>query len=150
MDEEHKAKIRAAHLGKKKPWVAARNRSQEVRMRPKPRSAPLRSRGQTSAKHPLGPLVNLTEGGEGLTDPSPEVRAQISSKVSLSLKGNQRRKGKLHDDATKALIGKKSLGRTHTPEAKAKIGASFKGRPLSDEHRAKLKEAWRRRRDGIG
>lgn len=39
-------------------------------------------------------LTNSTVGGDGLVDPSPEVRKRISEKVSKLMLGNQYRKGK--------------------------------------------------------
>lgn len=49
-------------------------------------------------------LVNTTDGGEGLINPSIEVRERIGRKVSVLLKGNQYRKGIPHDDASKAKM----------------------------------------------
>ena len=45
------------------------------------------------ASFPAGQLTNSTAGGEGLINPSADVRQRISVKVSISLIGNQRRKG---------------------------------------------------------
>lgn len=41
-------------------------------------------------------LTNSTDGGEGLINPSKDVRKRIGKKVSVSLIGNQRRKGVPH------------------------------------------------------
>lgn len=51
-------------------------------------------------------LTNTTEGGEGLINPSDEVRERISKKVSENLKGNQYRKGIPHTEESKAAIKK--------------------------------------------
>ena len=67
-------------------------------------------------------VVNVTDGGEGLTNPSDETRA-------------------------KCALGRKGKG--HTPEARAAIGAAFRGKHLSDEHRAKI-SAYRQREKASG
>ena len=61
-------------------------------------------------------VVNTTEGGEGLQNPTPEVRAKC---------------------------GEGFRGRTHTPEARAAIGAAARGRPQSAETRARQSAAKR-------
>jgi len=66
-------------------------------------------------------VVNVTEGGEGMTNPTEEVRA-------------------------KCALGRK--GKVHTPEARAAIGAAFRDKPLSEEHRIKLREARKKEREG--
>jgi len=65
-------------------------------------------------------VVNVTDGGEGMTNPTEEVRA-------------------------KCALGRKGKG--HTPEARAAIGAAFRGKSLSEEHRAKLSAARQREKD---
>lgn len=65
----------------------------------------------------LGPLINLTDGGEGLTNPSKLTREKIG----------------------KASIGRQAfLGKTHTDEAKRKIGLASTGRIFSDKTRKKM------------
>ena len=73
------------------------------------------------SKKPYG--YNLTDGGEGTVGYhlTPEQRAKLSAKNSVSLLGN-----------------KNTLGYRHTPKSRAKMSASRKGRTLSAEHRAKL------------
>ena len=72
-------------------------------------------------KKPCG--YNLTDGGEGIIGYhlTPEQRAKLSAKNSVSLLGN-----------------KNTLGYRHTPESRAKMSATRKGRTLSAEHRAKI------------
>lgn len=53
-------------------------------------------------KSPKG--YNLTDGGDGLINPSKSVRKRISKKVSTILKGNQYRKGILHSEESKKAI----------------------------------------------
>lgn len=85
-----------------------------------------------------GPLVNLTDGGDG---PS----------------------GYRHTEETKRRVGEAGKGRHHTPEAREKIRAAHtgakrteearlamsmaqKGREVSAEHRAKIRETLKGRR----
>jgi len=53
-------------------------------------------------KSPKG--YNLTDGGDGLINPSKSVRKQIAKKVSTILKGNQYRKGIPHSEESKKAI----------------------------------------------
>jgi hypothetical protein len=107
-------------------------------------------------------LVNGTAGGEGLIDPSLEVRGRISAKVSAGLKGNQRRLGVPHSVETKAKIAagvrasaayrlgmtaRRGLpGRSPTPEARAKLSRAKKGkpRPWTPEWKARVRAAAKR------
>ena len=77
-------------------------------------------------------LANLTDGGDGLRNPSPETRARMS----------------------KAKIGNKiNLGRRHSEETKKKIGALSKGRKprlgakLTEGQKARLRELGALNRD---
>lgn len=71
---------------------------------------------------------------------SPESRL----KMSAANKGNKRRLGKQHSDATKLLLSELATQRRATAETKAKLSMAMKGnrhtagRPLSEEHRAKV------------
>ena len=65
----------------------------------------------------LGNLVNMTDGGEGLLNPSIETRQKISE---------------VHK------------GRKHTLESRKNMGQTFKGKSLSAEHRAKQSESLKR------
>lgn len=106
-----------------------------------------------------GTLVNMTDGGEGIFNPSEEVR----NKISLSNKGKvSSMKGKKHSEETKRKMteaqkgNKNSLGRKLSPETrkkmseakkkmsddtKLKLSEAKKGKKLSDEHKRKLSEA---------
>lgn len=71
-----------------------------------------------------GPLLNLTDGGEGLSNPSDEVREKIAA-------------------ATKAAL----TGRKRPPEVGAKVSAALTGikrGPRSDEAKAKTSESLRK------
>ena len=93
-------------------------------------------------------LTNSTEGGEGLINPSKDVRERISKKVSAGLVGNQRRKGKQHSPETiaKFVATRKTSkkwkayhrsrrgrpGRPQLASARLKISRANKGRPRPD------------------
>lgn len=96
-------------------------------------------------------LVNSTDGGDGLVNPSDDVRRRIGEKVSKILIGNSRRAGVLHDEASRAAISaglrnsqaKKDFdefrrgkpGHKISDEAKRKISEANKGRPRPDASR---------------
>ena len=112
-------------------------------------------------------LTNLTDGGDGVVNPSPEVREQMSrsakarpafsletrAKMSASKMGHvvtQAHREKLR----KTLTGQKHpaerveknrvshLGQTQTAEHRAKNSAANRGRILTPETRAKMSAAW--------
>jgi len=87
----------------------------------------------------LGPLTNLTDGGEGVINPSPETIAKISS----SLKGRESHlKGKVigpYSDTHKANISRSTQGRV--PWNKGKTGVQVpwnKGLTLTDDQRKNM------------
>lgn len=84
-----------------------------------------------------GPLVNLTDGGDGQTgwNPSAETRAKIG----------MGREGKLHSTATKTAMSIARKGRVKTEAHKRKIGASQVGKTIPEATRAKMREAAARR-----
>ncbi len=95
-------------------------------------------------------LTNSTEGGEGLLNPSLDVRNRISEKVTKSLIGNSRRKGIPHSEETKRNISEGLLNSERFKAAnKLKIGIApiwatevailvTKGVPKSEEHKNKI------------
>jgi len=91
-----------------------------------------------------GILRNLTDGGEGVS--GYVAREETKRKISESLIGNQRNKGKNHTEETKrkiseALIGNQRFkGKNHTEESKRKMSEALKGRKLSGEHIRKMSE----------
>jgi group I intron endonuclease len=102
-------------------------------------------------------LTNLTGGGEGLSNISPETRAKLSAAST----------GHTHTDATKAklsAIGKgrtpseehrknlsKALrGRVYSPETILKMSIAKKGKHLSPETCAKISEAGKRNTEHAG
>lgn len=87
-----------------------------------------------------GQLTNATAGGDGLVNPSHEVRAAIAAKVSAGLRGNQRRKGVPHDDETRQRISASvKASEAHAAASSDKRGKP--GRPLSDAAREKIRAA---------
>lgn len=84
------------------------------------------------------PLTNCTEGGDGLVNPTPEVRA----KMSASHTGKpSSRKGYKHTPETLARMAAARVGRKLTPEHRAAIAASGIGRRHSAEAIAKMSAA---------
>lgn len=108
-------------------------------------------------------LCNHTDGGEGLTNASPETRQKLSAYRSNDWAINREKNLAIsrspvrRDKISKALSGKpktkehvaklpqNSPGWKHTPEAKAKIAAASKGnqhcagRRLTAEHKEKIR-----------
>jgi hypothetical protein len=112
-------------------------------------------------REPDGPLVNLTAGGEGGLDPSPEVLAKLrrphsvehNAAVSIALTGRtlspghvlrmaQAMVGFKHREETKQQISRTTTGRKLTPEHAANISAAKKGVSpnLSEEQRARKRQ----------
>lgn len=88
----------------------------------------------------LGPLVNMTDGGEGTLNytHSEETRVKLSEANT----------GKFMSEETKLKISEALTGKKVSDEAKAKISEANRGKPsprkgktLSDETRAKISEA---------
>lgn len=67
----------------------------------------------------LNPQYNMTSGGEGMPNPTPETRARLSA--SRRGRGNSFY-GKTHSDETRQKIGNANRGRPCSPEARNKIG----------------------------
>lgn len=70
-------------------------------------------------------LVNGTAGGEGLINPTEDVRQRISKKVSQTLVGNQRRAGIPHSPEIRAVLSAK----IRSSEAYAASRDAMRGRP---------------------
>lgn len=65
-------------------------------------------------KFPNGPLLNLTDGGDGASNPTSEVRIKLRNRW---------------------------LGKKHSKETREKMSAWQRGRKLSDEHRKNISNA---------
>lgn len=94
------------------------------------------------AAYGMETLTNLTRGGDGLVDPSPEVRAKISAaqKKRFAVPGarealSQQRTGRVTSAATKKKLAETSRSHKHTPETIAKMRIAAKARGVSDETR---------------
>lgn len=76
----------------------------------------------------LGPLVNCTDGGDGLTCPSIKTRQKISKKL----------KGRKILEQTKIKIGLANKGKILSISTREKISKERKNKPLSDETKRKI------------
>lgn len=111
-------------------------------------------------RHPCGPLVNMTDGGEGISNAAPEIRKKISD----ALTGNKNSLGMKHTTETRAKLTACKIGNrgplglkqsaehiqkrvdktrawAKTEEGRAYLASQNKGRIVSDETRAKIKAA---------
>ena len=73
-------------------------------------------------------LANMSSGGEGLADPSEEIRQKISAAHT----------GKLVSDETRAKLSKIHKGKKLTEEQKEMAGSSMRGKKHSSETKAKM------------
>lgn len=82
-------------------------------------------------------LANMTDGGEGISNPSSETR----KKLSLATRGNKNMLGKNHSTETKIKISAAKMGHSVSMETRAKISAHSAGRkrnPMSPETKMKI------------
>lgn len=94
-------------------------------------------------------LVNMTRGGEGLIDPSPEVRAKMSRNIKKAWTpekrldyGQMRRAMKISpSEETRLKLSVAGKGRKHTPETIIKMQKAAKIRGISPITRAAQKAA---------
>lgn len=114
-----------------------------------------------------GPLVNMTDGGEGVSGliVSAETRAKMSEagrrkvfsdqhKANLRVKNSdetRRRKsvsatGRILPDEVRAKISAAASKRTLSAETRAKMSAARRGRPKSEDHRRQMSKAQKLRR----
>ena len=73
-------------------------------------------------------LTNMTRGGDGLVDPSPEVRQRMSIAIKAAYstpearqKASDRNRGRVTSEETKEKLRLTSTGRKHTDDAKNRI-----------------------------
>lgn len=89
-------------------------------------------------------LVNGTEGGEGLHNPSTETRAKISAAVSA------RNRGRTVSLETRKKLSSASRGKPMSLESRKKLSAAGRLRTQSEESRRKIgatqKLVWARRK----
>jgi NUMOD3 motif len=97
-------------------------------------------------RDPLGPLVNQTAGGDGVSDPSLDTRR----KMSTSHLGKKQSPeaiartvaaliGRPVTMETRAKIAASNKGKTRPPEVGAKVRAALTGRTLTSEHKANIR-----------
>jgi hypothetical protein len=94
-------------------------------------------------------LSNITLGGEGMKNPSPEARERMSIAQKKRFKDNpeeiekmsNERRGRVASEETKRKISKSLTGKKHTAETRIKMKASSKIRGVSDATRAAQKKA---------
>lgn len=83
----------------------------------------------------LGPLVNMTDGGEGTINVSDETRKKLS----------ESQKGKKVNEETRKKIGEKNKlknkGKQHSQETRKKMSEKHKGKQFSEETRKKLSDS---------
>lgn len=99
-----------------------------------------------------GILVNMTNGGEGISNISNETRQKMSS-MKLGKKSSEETKKRLsviqtgsgngfynkkHNENTKNLISMANSGKVKSEECKMKISIKLKGRIFSDETKSKI------------
>jgi hypothetical protein len=102
---------------------------------------------------PVGPLVNLTDGGEGASNPPPDIRVKIgtaqrgrprssehAAKLSASLRGRPRTPELVE------MTAAANRGRTMSLEDRARRSAALIGRPHSLARRANISAAKRGRK----
>ncbi len=100
------------------------------------------------------PLTNLTDGGDGLFNPTAETRARMAAARKGAKRGPPSQETRARIAA--ALRGKpRPHARTEprkrgplSPTTRARIGAALRGKPLTAEHRAKLRKPKARKRSG--
>lgn len=111
-----------------------------------------------------GPLVNLTDGGEGsagakMTSQWRAHRSAMAKKAwsdpahkekhAKAMQGNRNKKGKPNSDLWRQLTTERlkgnthTLGLIHTDEARAKMSAAHKGKQFTEAHKKALSEAMR-------
>lgn len=103
----------------------------------------------------LGPLLNLTDGGDGASGfkHSESAKARISfsnsvRKISVAqrLKTSMSLKELYADPEVRLRAGAANKGRVLSDEHRAKMSQSTKGLPKSQETKDRMKVAWEKRR----
>jgi len=110
---------------------------------------------RTIGREPAGPLINQTDGGDGLTNPSAEVRYRCGSgnrgrklpEITCQRMSASRAGFTLSPEArARCAATNKARGHKRTAETRAKMSAAKLGKPaarigfkLTEEHKAKLR-----------
>ncbi len=100
-------------------------------------------------------LTNSTDGGEGLVNPSLEVREKIAASkrgkprpASVGIRVAEASRGRRVSEETRERMSQSQTGRVQSQETRLKISQSRKGIRFSDEHRARLSAAAKNRNRG--
>ena len=83
-----------------------------------------------------GSLLNLSDGGEGPSNPSLETRAKISAAA----------KNISEETRAKMRVAAIERAKNISEETRAKISAARKGRPMSEAQKEKMREMWAKRK----
>ena len=93
-------------------------------------------------------LLNLTDGGGGIANPSQATREKMSKSATGKTQSKETRlkisiasKGRIKSEETRKKISEARKGKQHSPEAKAKISVTSKAKVNSIETRKKISEA---------
>lgn len=99
-------------------------------------------------RYPNGPLVNKTDGGEGIVGISDDTREKLRQKARARKWSNEQRAmlsaahiGKPQDSAVVAKRANSNRGKTRTLETREKMSAAMKGLKRSPEGRANISAA---------
>lgn len=84
---------------------------------------------------------NLTEGGDGCSNPTDEVRKKISEKNKKYVGELSSRYGSKLTEEHKEILRQRNLGKPLSCETKKKISSSSTGRVLSDSTKKKMSES---------
>lgn len=106
--------------------------------------------GRSDISH--GPLVNLTDGGDGLRNPSKKTRKLLSAiRKEIFLGSGNPFFGKKHTEQTRQKISQSLMGNIPynkgipmSNEQKRKLSKINTGKKLSKETKRKIKEIWRK------
>lgn len=82
-------------------------------------------------RRPYGPLVNLTDGGDGLINPSKETRARIGT-------AHRVRKHGPCSEETKAKISKSNSGKVRTPDQRERLSKALSGIVRSEDFKSRV------------
>ena len=94
-------------------------------------------------------LVNSTNGGEGLVNPSQAVRDRIAAKVSKLLVGNQIRKGIPHTEEDRLKISQGMKSSKKYKAAMERLGNSYRHANMTEEQKAQKSERIRLAKLGL-
>lgn len=98
----------------------------------------------------LGPLVNLTDGGEGVSNPGPETRNKMSEakrirtvKQETKDKLSKHGKDRCSNPEYITLLSSRAKKQFESAEARLRVAESSTGRKMSDKNRLLLSERMR-------